>query len=477
MYGGRRGGVVAGIMAACVCAWPATTAGNTTAAGKKPPAKRELPATPASTAEARWLPNPQDATWTYGWSDSQYQPAETFERFTVAARSDTSATLAWTTDDAGNAPETPASRGSIQYTYGDSGLFNTDWTSNPPPGQFPILCASATQCGNSLASSHYLVIWGSRSPLLKEPLHRGATWSSLGGQASDVASTNRYAGTERVVVPAFPLGVFAAKVVSDITQAGAIGDPYGSGRRTTWWTYGVGPVKTVFDHIGGQRSQAVLHATNLRPRTPPPDRPWFPLRQGTVQRFRYRNSKWLKKASTQSVTVGQVLSNGGTRLDVRDTAGPLKVRGLYVLSSGTTGIRASTVQSSALDTVRFPKTGPASAPVKERPKLLTPIDFLTYGYNPVLPQAPSAGLTWGSTKTGRDRQVYGVEGTTKVVGRQKVKTPAGRYTALLVESRLTQKGFAFGSGTRRAWFAAGVGLVKLEFRHKDGSVSTVERVK
>ena len=37
----------------------------------------------------------------------------------------------------------------------------------------------------------------------------------------------------------------AAKIRTDITQAGAIGDPYGSGVRTVWWVYGVGPVKIV----------------------------------------------------------------------------------------------------------------------------------------------------------------------------------------------------------------------------------------
>jgi hypothetical protein len=34
-------------------------------------------------------------------------------------------------------------------------------------------------------------------------------------------------------------------------------------------------------------------------------------------------------------------------------------------------------------------------------------------------------------------------------------------------------GFKFGSGTRTMWFALDIGLVKLVFRHGDGSVSTV----
>jgi hypothetical protein len=45
----------------------------------------------------------------------------------------------------------------------------------------------------------------------------------------------------------------------------------------------------------------------------------------------------------------------------------------------------------------------------------------------------------------------------------------------VVRSNLRQRGFPFGSGTRTSWFAPGEGLVKLVFRHRDGSVSTVQR--
>src|ERR687890_707512 len=66
-------------------------------------------------------------------------------------------------------------------------------------------------------------------------------WDALGGADNDVASSNRYAGHEKVTVPAFPQGITAAKVGSEITQAGAIGDPFGTGVRTVWWVRGVGP--------------------------------------------------------------------------------------------------------------------------------------------------------------------------------------------------------------------------------------------
>ena len=56
-------------------------------------------------------------------------------------------------------------------------------------------------------------------------------------------------------------------------------------------------------------------------------------------------------------------------------------------------------------------------------------------------------------------------------------TPAGTFNCLVVKSTLKQPGFPFGSGTRTSWFGVGAGLVKLEFRHGDGSVSVVERIR
>ena len=100
-----------------------------------------------------------------------------------------------------------------------------------------------------------------------------------------------------------------------------------------------------------------------------------------------------------------------------------------------------------------------------------------FGFNPVLPAYPAAGATWASDPNGRDFSVYGVNGTSRIVGIQKVKVPAGTFDALVVASKLQQPGFAFGSGTRTMWFAGGKGLVKLEFRHGDGSVSVVELTK
>ena len=58
---------------------------------------------------------------------------------------------------------------------------------------------------------------------------------------------------------------------------------------------------------------------------------------------------------------------------------------------------------------------------------------------------------------GRDFSIFGVTGTSTVLGVKTVKVPAGTFKALVVQSKLKQKGFPFGSGTRTMWFAPNKG--------------------
>jgi hypothetical protein len=102
---------------------------------------------------------------------------------------------------------------------------------------------------------------------------------------------------------------------------------------------------------------------------------------------------------------------------------------------------------------------------------------MAFGFNPVLPAYPAAGQRWTTSRASRDYRVFGVLGDSRVLGTRRVTVPAGRFRALAVVSHLRQPGFPFGSGTRTSYFASGRGLVKLVFRHADGSVSTVVRVK
>jgi hypothetical protein len=424
----------------------------------------------------QWLPSADGANWTYEWFDSGYAPMRTKERYIVKQREATAFRLAWTTEGLGNPPGAVESAGEIDYRRTDTGLVNLNWASTPPPPEFPILCAAVAQCANSVAGAHYMLIWGGRSPVLLEPLVRSARWSSLGGAGSDVSSASRYVGRRKVTVPAFPQGVTASVVESDITQAGAIGDPYGSGVRTVWWVRGVGPVKISFRHAGGELTQAELHATNLAPRATPSDADYLPLNRGDKMRFRWRNSKHMRRWSTQQFEVVQNVNNTA-QVEVKDLSGPIRVRGAYVFSSRLGGVTNISGFTRAATRATFPRLGPRSQPSDRRRRFFTPFDLMAFGFNPVVPGYPEQGQTWKAQRSSRDHKVFGVLGTSRVLGIRRISTPVGKLRTLVVRTTMTQNGFRFGSGTRTMYFAAGKGLVKLVFRHRDGSVSTAERLR
>ena len=423
-----------------------------------------------------WYPHPADALWTWQWTDSVYNTTPTTEKVTVKETKGSTFTLAWTTADLGNPDDAVASAGTVTLQETLNGIVTADWQSTLPPSTFPILCARAAQCGNSLASSLYNLIWGSRAPLFGEPLVKGAAWSGTGGAANDVASTSTYAGTELVSVPAFSEPVMAAKVRSEVTQAGALGDPYGSGIRTVWWVYGIGPVKIVFEHSGGTNAPlttAVLQTTNQTPKMPPTDVNYFPLKQGLKGKYRWTNAKYFKKPVVESFTLDQVVNTSG-RFTFQSVSGPIKVKAAYGFTSNLDGVTNIWGVAQAASLAKLPKLGPAALPADKRRHFFTPFDLMTFGFNPLIPAYPAAGGSWEAAKSGRDFSVYGVAGTAKVLGVQRVKVPAGTFGALVVQTTLKQPGFPFGSGTRTSWFAPDKGLVKLVFRHGDRSVSTVE---
>jgi hypothetical protein len=428
-------------------------------------------------AASGWLPHPADATWTYQWTDSAYNVTPTNEKVSVKSQTGSSFVLEWTTKDAGT-PDAPQSAGTVSFQETNLGLVNTDWQSTPPPSSFPILCSSLGSCGNSLASGLYNLIWGSRAPVLAEPLLQGQTWSATGGAQNDVTSTNDYLGQESITVPAFPQPVTAAKVRSQITQAGALGDPYGSGVRTTWWVYGVGPVKIVFQHAGGSNAPvttAVLQSTNQQAASPPVDADYFPLRAGMKGTYRWTNTKYFKKPEVEKYTIDQA-ANGTAIFKFSSVSGPMKVAGAYQFTTRLDGVLSVSSATKAASLAKLPPLGPKSLAVNKRRHFFTPFDLMTFGFSPLLPAYPAPGATWASDPSSRDFAVYGVNGSSRVVGVQQVRVPAGTFQALVVTSSLTQPGFPFGSGTRTMWFAPGKGLVKLQFKHADRSVSVVELV-
>jgi hypothetical protein len=365
----------------------------------------------------------------------------------------------------------------MDFRTTDVGLVNLNYQSTPAPRQFPLLCTSSTQCGNSLAGTLFLSIWGTRSPVVAEPLVKGTTWTSTGGAANDVAATNRYLGHERISVPAFPGGVDTAKIESVVSQVGALGDPFGSGVRTVWWAYGVGPVRIMFEHTGGESSFSQLEATTLKPLALPSDLNLMPLKVGTAARFRWRNDRHMPRWSRQRFEVVGLVNNSA-RVNVTDLSGPIDVAGSYTFTSRLGGLtNLSTVFRRATTTQRLPILGPKNGPEGRR-RFVTPYDLMTYGFGPVLPAYAVRGQTWRSATESRDFRVNGVSGVSTVLKNKTVHTPAGRFrNTTVVRTKLRQSGHRFGSGSRTSYFAPDIGLVKLTFRHLDGSTSTVERTK
>ena len=142
------------------------------------------------------LPDPAGATWSYFWSDRTYNPNGTdrdghgqslhrhrhVERLgRVAAGS-----LSWTGDTQIPIGESGSStgpqpvidspdNGTMCFTDQQYGLVNTDWSGTSPQVNMPALCASATNCANSLSSFLYDVIWGARDPVhLRASAARGS---------------------------------------------------------------------------------------------------------------------------------------------------------------------------------------------------------------------------------------------------------------------------------------------------------------
>ena len=426
-----------------------------------------------------WLPHPADATWTYQWQDSTYAPTATSEKFTVKSQTGSTFTLAWTTDGLDNPADSITSSGTVRFQETPSGLEDIDWTGTAPPSEFPVLCAQRANCGNALSSTFFIVIWGSRHPILAEPMTKGSTWASTGGASDDVSSTSTYLGAQKVTVPAFSSPVTAAVVQTKITQAGALGDPYGSGTRKVWWVAGVGPVKVEFDHAGGGNApvtSAVLSSTNQTPAPPPSDVGYLPFQKGAALTYQWTNTKYLRTPEVEKFTVDAVVNRTG-RFKVASVSGPIKVAGTYGFSESLDGVTNLWGNTSSATQLKFPPLGPAGATPDRRDHFVTPFDLMSYGFNPVVSAYPVAGQTWASKRPGNDFTNYGVTGQSQVVGVQTVKVPAGTFQALVIRTTLSQPGYPFGSGTRTSWFAPGKGLVKLVFDHADHSVSTVELLK
>ena len=175
-----------------------------------------------------------------------YNPTATKEKVTVKEQKGGSFILAWTTDGQGNPTGRATSNGTVSFAGDAHGLVNTDWTSSPPPAGVPDPLRETAQCGNS-PREHVL------QRDLGDPRARCSRSRCFGARPGRAPAGRRTTSAARTGTsePSRSGARLLAPVrgregAVEITQVGALGDPYGSGVRTVWWVYGVGPVKISF---------------------------------------------------------------------------------------------------------------------------------------------------------------------------------------------------------------------------------------
>ena len=197
-------------------------------------------------------------------------------------------------------PDAVTSIGAVAFQETTAGLVNTDWSSTPPPSAFPILCAVVAGCNNSLASTYYNVIWGTRAPVLAAPLLKGTSWAKhrrRPGRRGEHVRLRRHrarrgarrsptASERRRCAPR------SRRPARSAIRTGAASGPSGGCTASA-------RSRSSFQHTGGGAAVAtsVLVNTNQTAKAPPPDGRYFPLVRGAKARYSWTNTKHLKKPS------------------------------------------------------------------------------------------------------------------------------------------------------------------------------------
>ncbi len=96
-------------------------------------------------------------------------------------------------------------------------------------------------------------------------------------------------------------------------------------------------MKIVFEHAGSEApvTTSVLASTNQVAKPPPSDRRFFPLVKGATAKYRWTNTKHMKQASVQQITVDEVV-NASARVSVKHLSGPIRVAGAYGFTAAGT---------------------------------------------------------------------------------------------------------------------------------------------
>ena len=269
----------------------------------------------------------------------------------------------------------------------------------PPPAAFPILCAIARRSATTASRARTTTSSGAARAGARRAAAEGHELDEHGrrrrttSRARPTISASRRSPCRRSRRRSS-----RRRCGREITQAGALGDPYGSGVRTVWWVYGVGPVKIVFQHAGGERADHDVGARRARTRRrkpPPPDDALLPARQGREADVPLDEHEAHEEAVGAGVRRRTRSRTAPRASRVKHVSGPIRVAGRVRLHA------ACRRRHELLGDDASPRRSPASrrsgrraAEGRSGATSSTPFDLMLYGFNPIIPAYPTPGATW-----------------------------------------------------------------------------------
>ncbi|MFC1549567.1 hypothetical protein ACFL4R_01705 [Nitrospirota bacterium] len=225
------------------------------------------------------------------------------------------------------------------------------------------------------------------------------------------------------------------------------------GTRTLWFASGVGLVKMVYAHESGNMTVSELQSYEIVV----PESSYFPLTAGN--RWVY---EWTTGYSTGSIIETYIVFDS-SESERGDIAGTKLVKTTFDYSLSASGASGHVPEPEAYSLMYLALGSP----------LITNSPALKDTWTSDVPLGHITGWTGTSIIESVDETVSVAAGTFN--GCIRLRTDiSGDVTEFPVGWPVTAETNAFARGTRYIWFAPGVGIVKIEYQHEDGTTSNIE---
>ena len=343
-------------------------------------------------------------------------PTPTNEKVTVKA---TKGTVHARLDDAATraTADAPDSAGTVSFQETSAGSSTRTGRATRRRRRSRSSARPPTQCGNSLASTSTTSSGAAASPVLAEPLLERHDVDDAPAARRTTSRARRGTSARRTSpCPRSRPPSRRRRCAREITQAGALGDPYGSGVRTVWWVYGVGPVKIDFEHAGGaaRRSRRrCSRRTNQTPLPPPADADYFPLDKGSTSTLPLDEHEAHEEACGAGLHVDAGREQHRARVTVKSVSGPIKVAGAYGFTTRR-GRRHEPLgrRRSRRRSRKFPALGPSALPKNRAAPFLHAVRPDGLRLQPCHPRrTPTSGTSWSAKRAEpRLSTIFGVTG-------------------------------------------------------------------